>query len=108
MNSTSGSKHSMRSGRESTTVTMWPRSVFSSSIGATMVASPVSFLSFCARCLRITGPYVSGKKKNSGHDAPANRAPTQNAQLHETTEMNPLMGGPRIGPNVVAACFERR
>lgn len=104
VNRTSGSKQIMRSGRVSTVVTMCLRSVFSSSIGAMMDASPDSLRMRCARYLRITGPYVSGKKKNSGHEAPAKMAPIQNAQLQLTTEMNPLMGGPRIGPNVVAAC----
>jgi hypothetical protein len=43
--STKGSKHSMRSGLVKTTVATWLKSVFSSSIGATMVSSPVSLRS---------------------------------------------------------------
>jgi hypothetical protein len=39
----------------------------------------------------------------SGQVTPARIAPTQKPQAHETTEMNPEIGGPRIGPNVVAA-----
>lgn len=52
----------------------------------------------------MVGPYVSGKKKNRGQEAPAKMAPIQKAQLQDITEMNPDTTGPRIGPNVVAAC----
>lgn len=62
LNNTSGSKQIIRSGRDSTTVTMWLRSVFSSSSGAMMLSSPVSLRSLFARRFRIVGPYVSGKK----------------------------------------------
>lgn len=47
--------------------------------------------------------YVSGKKKNSGHEAPAKMAPIQKDQLQPRTEMKPATGGPRMGPKVVAA-----
>lgn len=103
MNRTRGSKHSMRIGLVRMTVTMWLKSVCSNSIGATKRSSPVSLRSLRARCFRITGPYVSGRKTNSGHVAPARIAPTQNPHAHDTTEIYPAMGGPRIGPNVVAA-----
>ena len=91
-------------GRVSTVVTMWRRSVFSSSMGAMMDSSPVCFLNCWARFFRMTGPYVSGKKKKSGQHAPAKMAPIQNAHDQLITDMNPLMGGPKIGPKVVAAC----
>lgn len=97
----------MRNGLVSTVVTMCLKSVFSSSIGAMMDSSPVSLRIRCALYFSITGPYVSGKKKNSGHDAPAKMAPIQKAHDQLTTLMNPLMGGPRIGPKVVAACSMR-
>lgn len=103
MNKTRGSKQSIRIGLVKTTVTIWLRSVFSSSIGATMLSSPVSFRNRWARCLRMMGPYVSGKKRIIGDDAPAMMAPIQNAQLHDTVEMKPETRGPRTGPNIVAA-----
>jgi hypothetical protein len=53
--------------------------------------------------LRMTGAYVSGKNINKGHDAPAKMHPTQNVQFQLTTDMKPDTGGPRMGPNVVAA-----
>jgi hypothetical protein len=68
-----------------------------------MVVSPVSLRRRRARCFRIVGPYVSGKKMKSGHVAPAKMAPTQKGQLHENTETKPDTRGPRIGPMVVAA-----
>jgi hypothetical protein len=68
-----------------------------------MLSSPVSFRSALALRFKIVGPYVSGKKKNSGHVAPAKIAPIQKAQFHERTEMKPETGGPRMGPKVVAA-----
>jgi hypothetical protein len=82
---------------------MWFKSVFSSSSGATMLSSPVSLRSLCARRFKIVGPYVSGKNQKSGHVAPAKIAPIQKAQFQLTTEIKPDTGGPRIGPNVVAA-----
>jgi hypothetical protein len=103
VNRTSGSKQIIRNGLDNTTVTMWFRSVFSSSSGATILSSPVSFLSLCALRFNIIGPYVSGKNQNNGHVTPARIAPIQNAQFHETTEMKPDTGGPRMGPKVVAA-----
>jgi len=51
----------------------------------------------------MTGAYVSGKKTKSGHEAPASITPIQNVQFHETTDIKPDTGGPRIGPKVVAA-----
>lgn len=87
MNKTKGSKQSILSGLVRITVTMWFKSVFSNSIGATMLSSPVSLRNFCARCFKMTGPYVSGKKMNSGQVTPARIAPTQKPQAHETTEM---------------------
>lgn len=104
MNRTRGSKHIIRNGLVSTVVTICRKSVFSSSIGAMIDSSPVSFLNRWARYFRITGPYVSGKKKNNGHDAPAKIAPIQKAHDQLITEIKPLMGGPSIGPKVVAAC----
>ena len=103
MKRTSGSKQSMRNGRVRITVTIWLKSVFSSSMGAMMLSSPVSLRNLCARCFKITGPYVSGRKMKSGQVTPARMAPTQKPQAHETTEMYPEMGGPRMGPKVVAA-----
>jgi len=82
---------------------MWLKSVFSNSMGAMILSSPVSFRSFCARCFSMTGPYVSGKKINSGQVTPASIAPTQKPQAQLTTDMYPEIGGPRIGPKVVAA-----
>jgi hypothetical protein len=38
-----------------------------------------------------------------GHDAPAKMHPTQNVQFQLTTDIKPDTGGPRMGPNVVAA-----
>ena len=67
-------------------------------------SSPVSSLNRRARCFKMVGPYVSGKKKKSGHVTAAKITPIQKAQLQETTLMKPEMGGPRIGPKVVAAC----
>lgn len=68
-----------------------------------MLKSPVSFLSLCARCFKITGAYVSGKARRSGQLAPAMIAPIQKVQLQDTWLMKPEIGGPMIGPNVVAA-----
>lgn len=72
-----------------------------------MDSSPVSFRNLCARCFRMTGPKVSGRKKNRGQDAPAKMVPIQNAHDQETTEMKPDIGGPRMGPKVVAAYIHR-
>lgn len=93
----------MRSGLVRITVTMWFKSVFSNSSGATILSSPISLRNLWALCFKMAGPYVSGKNQNSGQVTPARIAPIQNPQFHETTETKPETRGPRIGPNVVAA-----
>lgn len=56
----------------------------------------------------MAGPYVSGKKKKNGHETPAKMTPIQKAQLQDITEMKPEIGGPRMGPKVVAAYVDRQ
>jgi hypothetical protein len=68
-----------------------------------MRSSPVCLRRRCARFFNIIGPYVSGKKNISGDVAPAKMAPTQKPQFQLITVMYPDIGGPRMGPNVVAA-----
>ena len=75
---------------------------FSSSAGATILLFPDSLRNFFALFFKIMGSYDSGMNIISGNVTPAKMSATQNAHLQLTTEMNPLMAGPTIGPRVVA------
>ena len=61
------------------------------------------FRIFCARCLRIVGPYVSERNNNKIKQTPAMMKPTQYVHRQVITETKPDMIGANCGPKAVAS-----
>ena len=92
---------SIRIGRVQVLVIISLAPPFWSSSAATMELLPVSFRSFRALRFKSTGAKLSGINTTKGRVTKPTMRPIQKVHLQLTTETNPEIGGPMMGPNVV-------